>query len=145
MSDIIWSVNPAKDDTGDLFERIKKFAAEFLLNTPYVLNINIPDEIRDLPLRMEKRRNIYLILKECLHNSVKYAQGNNIEIKVSRKNRKVFISYSDDGIGFNQDQVNALNGNGLMNMRKRSEEINAELKINSMPGKGMSLELVVFV
>lgn len=143
MSDIIWSVNPEKDETGDLMQRIEKFAGELLEDSGYEIELQIPDELKSTTLDMQKRRNIYLILKECLHNTIKYAGGNKIEIKISKKGRNLIIQYSDNGKGFGSGKMESINGNGMLSMNKRAAEMKAEMEIISAEGEGMKMNLII--
>ncbi|MEZ5172160.1 MAG: two-component regulator propeller domain-containing protein [Bacteroidia bacterium] len=143
MSDIIWSVNPDKDETGDLMQRIEKFAGELLEDSGYEINLQIPEELKSTTLDMQKRRNIYLILKECLHNTIKYAGGNKIEISISKKGRKLIIQYSDNGKGFGSGKMESINGNGMLSMNKRAAEMQAEIEIVSAEGEGMKMNLII--
>jgi len=143
MSDIIWSVNPEKDDTGDLFERIGNFANDYLKESVYSFDMIVDSNAKGLAIGTEKRRNIYLILKECLHNSVKYANGTAINLSVLRNGRQLTILYEDNGIGFDQNETDSFNGNGLLNMKRRAEAIHAECSIRSSLGNGIQIKLII--
>ena len=76
------------------------------------------------------RRNIFLTIKECLHNVVKHAAAKNITIHFKTDN-DLFISIQDDGKGF---ETTKSEGNGLMNMKKRIESIGGFFEIVDADG-----------
>jgi signal transduction histidine kinase len=96
-------------------------------NIAYTFNSN--EGASKAKLNMEQRKNIYLIYKEALHNAVKYSSCSNIKIVFIQENSHINLSISDDGKGF--DLLNPKDGNGLQNMRNRSEEIKADFKVCS--------------
>ena len=55
------------------------------------------------------------------------------------QNRMFILSIADDGEGF--DITNAANGNGLTNMRKRTEELQGEISIISESNRGTIIKL----
>jgi len=139
MSDIVWIINPKNDTTENLVNRMKHYAAEMLgtRNIQYTFNTN--EAIEKTEIDMQQRKNIYLIYKEAVHNSVKYAQCNNIEINLVQSDHRLSLSVHDDGKGF--DILHENDGNGLNNMKRRAEEINAEFEICSAQGKGTHIKL----
>jgi len=139
MSDIVWIINPKNDTTENLVNRMRQYAAEMLVerNIQYMFNAN--EEIGKLELNMQQRKNVYLIYKEAVHNAVKYAQCSKIEIDFSSKDHEVSLNICDNGNGFDVQHPN--DGNGLINMKKRAEEINAEFEICSTQNKGTRIRL----
>jgi hypothetical protein len=77
MSDIVWSVDPKNDDTGALITRLQAFAGDLLAAKNIPLHFQADAALTDRKLTAEQRRNIFLICKEVLHNTVKYADGEN--------------------------------------------------------------------
>jgi len=60
---------------------------------------------------------------------------------LKKQNNHLEFTISDNGKGF--DSNNETNRNGLLNIRKRTEEINGVVEIISSPGKGTSVKLVI--
>ena len=90
-------------------------------------------------LGLQTRRDLYLIFKEAINNAAKYSECSKAMISVSVNDRQVEVRISDDGIGFDKDQVKF--GNGLKNMDERARQIHAQLTITSAPGKGTTVSL----
>jgi signal transduction histidine kinase len=139
MSDIVWVINPKNDNTSDLISRMKFNAAEMLgeKNIQYAFKTN--DDIEKLKLSMEYRKNLYLIYKEAMNNAVKYSQCSKVEIDFVQSDRQLSLHINDNGKGFDIQNVNE--GNGLINMKRRAEEINAHFEICSAQNKGTHIRL----
>ena len=97
-------------------------------------------------LTMEKRKNFYLIFKEAFNNAIKYAGATEITSDIRVHKGKVILQLRDNGKGFDMSKPlkhadGHIGGNGLGNMRMRSEEMEGSCKIESGPGKGTSILL----
>ena len=139
MDDIVWSINPRNDSIEDLMLRIKRFASKLLEAKEIDYTIDIDDSIHKAKLDMETRQHIYLIMKEAINNLVKYSNCTKACIKVNYDNHYLKIEISDNGKGFNQQQIQL--GNGIISMKKRAEAINAEMKIDTELNKGTIVSL----
>jgi signal transduction histidine kinase len=121
--------------------------AKPLLNAANIkFRLDLDPAILHLNLDMPRRKNFYLIFKEAIHNALKYAECQIIEVSIKKKNHQVELLVKDDGIGFNQSVVEAkaaqsLSGNGLRNLRMRTGEMHGECTIESSPGKGTTVNL----
>ncbi len=60
-----------------------------------------------------------------------------MHIEMRKEDDRIIMKICDDGRGF--DISSSPDGNGLNNIRKRSKELDANLKINSKPGEGTSI------
>lgn len=143
MSDIVWSVNPQNDSVKKLLERMRVFAGDLVANSGIVLHFENAGQLEDLKLSMEQRKNVFLIFKETVYNSVKYADCKSITVKTMLRDKQVVLHISDDGKGFDVTNYTAKNGNGLKNMRYRAQEIGAYYSIESTPGKGTTTTLTL--
>ncbi|WP_445731803.1 sensor histidine kinase [Mariniflexile sp.] len=82
---------------------------------------------------------IFRILQEFLSNSVKYSQAKNLNIILNYQTNNLIITATDDGKGFDMEEVEK--GSGLINMKSRATLINATLELRSKPNEGVKLEL----
>jgi signal transduction histidine kinase len=101
--------------------------------------MSFPEEADKLSLSMERRRDFYLIFKEAVNNLARYSKATAAKVIVEADRNKVYMTVSDNGIGFNSDQVQQ--GNGIHNMRQRAALRNDLLNIHSEPGKGTTVIL----
>jgi signal transduction histidine kinase len=139
MSDIVWTINPRNDAGEKLADRIEAYAKDMSAINEIGLEFTVDENIRNLKLPLEYRKNIYLIFKEAFTNALKYSKASVIRIDLSVKRGLLKIYIKDNGKGFVDSQ--AYNGNGLKNMRSRAEKIRADLAIRSNPGEGTEIIL----
>ena len=132
MGEIVWALNEKNDTFSDLLSYTRSYAADYLSQNGITCKINIQDAIPDIFVSGEFRRNIYLAVKEALHNIVKHAQANTVSIDITA-DRQLHISIKDNGIGFDKKDIRPFS-NGISNMQKRMAEIKGVFKIITRPG-----------
>lgn len=84
---------------------------------------------------------LYRITTELIKNTITYAKATNIEILIdfSKPEKNISFSYSDNGQGFDWDQIQQnKKGLGLMNIQQRVQVMKGEIQIKSKPGEGMN-------
>jgi signal transduction histidine kinase len=135
MDQIIWALDSIHNQTSDLISYMNAYASDCLESSDVKLEFNIAEDLPNIPLSMYQRRNIFLVVKELLHNTLKHSYAKNVHIKIYMKEDLMAIEYSDDGHGFRIQ--NDGSGLGLTTMRKRMKEINSKIEITSELNKGM--------
>ena len=79
------------------------------------------------------------VFVEASWNAVKHAQARSLWFETRRVGSVVIVRIRDDGRGF--DVGDPPPGLGLRYMRRRAEEVGAELDVISTPGRGTSVQL----
>ena len=102
------------------------------------LNISGLDEAELLP---EQKINIYRIIQEQLNNILKHAQAGEVVIELNKVKEQVRLRLADDGKGF--DPRMRRKGVGISNIISRAELYNGKVEIESAPGKGCQLVVVL--
>ncbi len=138
IGDIIWSMKPGKDEFMTLSTRIKNFCNEVLGSTNMNYEIEINKKIDFIITDFAARKNMLLITKEAVNNTLKYSKATNILISIQYENNRVLLVISDNGIGF---QTNGKMGNGIGNMKNRAVELNATFEIISVENIGTTIQL----
>ncbi len=140
MGHIVWAMNPQNDSLDNLMAYMREFASDFFDDTGISLLIHFPDDATGIKLNQETRRNIFMVVKESLNNVLKHAQATAVNIKLRIDAGQVHLTITDNGKGF--DTVNTRKfGNGLMNMKKRLEEIGGIYMISSVQNEGTKTEM----
>jgi len=93
------------------------------------------------PLGMTLMRNVFLIVREGLHNAAKHARGSRVTIEVATESGILRRRIEDDGPGFVPAGDHP--GRGLRSMRRRALKMGRELEIESSPGRGTTLTRTV--
>lgn len=143
IRDIIWAIDPKPESAYDLLLK----ARDTVINSCRAKNINFVFEVpsRELfpaeNLPPDKRKDLYLLIKESLNNSIKHSECANLLFAASYDNSLLKIYIKDDGIGFDLDSRKE--GKGLGTMRKRAESIKAGYSLNSQKGKGTYINIKV--
>jgi signal transduction histidine kinase/streptogramin lyase len=145
MSDIVWSINPAKDHLVDLTQRMRRFAADLLTTRDISFHYRAQDGVGDITLNSNLRREVFLIFKECLNNVVKHSGATRVDVEIAIKGANLELKIEDNGIGLEQNgSKDDRGGNGLLSMKRRAREIGAELSFGSgASGRGTIVVLVL--
>lgn len=133
MNDIVWALNPHHDTMEEFASKVRMTAGEIFEPRGIAYRISIPDT-SGLVLPMDARRQLYLIIKEAIHNIGKHSGCSSAEITIGFDSRTMHVRISDDGMGFNPKVQET--GNGLRNMRRRAAAVNAVLSVEGNAGKG---------
>ena len=118
-------------------------AIEYLVNNfSKLYNIDIWHKSTDINhlFNEESQRIIYRILQEALTNIGKHSQADTVSLMIEEKERRVFFTVRDNGIGFNVDEtlqkLHAEMGMGLATMTERVRILGGDLDIQSRIGEG---------
>lgn len=141
MQDIIWTIKQDHDKLEDLVARIREFGLKLCDARDITFKVHISDSFKSSRLNLEQRRNLYLIFKETLNNAIKYAGCTVIQLFITQQRGHLKMVIEDNGNGFRQENITR--GNGLSNIKKRAQEINGSATIESYPGKGTRIDVLV--
>ena len=134
MSDIVWSINTENDSLEHLIDRLRGYALTITSAKNITLEFFADPEIKRKVPDITVRKNLYLIAKEAINNAVKYAECTLIQITLKAERSGIKLTIFDNGKGFNKNIMNG--GNGLSNMKKRTEELNGTFLLDTTPAKG---------
>jgi ligand-binding sensor domain-containing protein len=136
LRDMLWVLEDTNDNVAGLVDRIRKFAVP--IAEANQISFSCAVEQGNVTISKTEKRNLFLIMKEAVNNSFKYAHCNTIKITlIPAKGNKISIRIEDNGIGF--DVSTQSNGYGLSNIQYRAKQIKYTAKFLSMPGKGTTL------
>jgi len=140
MKEVIWSLNTENDQLASLLSYIQQQARQWLEHYPCQLFITMPEIIPDMQVSGEARRNIFLIVKEAIHNIIKHSAAAKVNINMSCANGNLVIEISDDGKGMADKKITGT-GNGMRNMRQRIEHLNGQLTIRNQQGTTLIFQI----
>jgi signal transduction histidine kinase len=139
MNAIIWSMNSGNDTLDNLVSYIRSYSLEYFENTPVECRINTPENIPDKELTGDKRRNVFLCVKETLNNAWKHSGASVITINIEI-NHSLLIQIADNGKGIDMQKLRQF-GNGLKNIARRMESIGGTFFIKNENGAVTILKL----
>jgi len=135
----VWALNEKNDSLNDLLSYIRVYAAGYLSQNGIGCKIEMPDNFPSRFLSGEFRRNVYLTIKEALHNVVKHSQASSVTIAI-KINDSLEVTIADNGIGFDKKNIRSFS-NGLTNMQNRIKEIHGDFAI--LNEKGTTIKIIV--
>lgn len=137
--DIVWSIDPRRDDLDSLIARFRRFVGDLLDGRAIEWSLTAPPDAARLKLSPEQRRHLFLMLKEAVHNVVRHAACTTVTISIAHVDRDVIAEVADDGRGF--VATPAPRGAGLANMRARVAAAGGEVEVASSPGAGTRVRI----
>jgi signal transduction histidine kinase/ligand-binding sensor domain-containing protein len=137
IGDIIWSMKPDNEQFISVSSRIKNFVSDIFTAADIDYTIQVDNTIDNHTNNITAKKNILLIIKEAVNNCVKYSKASHVKIFVKEINKNLEIEISDNGIGLANLEMR--NGNGLRNMKKRTEELDGVFQLISFPKEGTSI------
>jgi len=93
------------------------------------------------PLPEERAVLVYRIVQESLHNIAKYAQAQQVTIRLHLEGTQLRLTVQDDGKGFDANAAPARSSYGLLGMHERAIALHGELEIHSTPAEGCCIEV----
>jgi signal transduction histidine kinase len=135
IGDIVWSIKSESEQS--LEERIKNFVADVLGAANIQYQISIEEGVDGLIRNIEARKNILLIIKEAVNNTLKYSKAAHVAINIKRLAGQVCVQVTDDGTGFQKES--GRKGAGLSNMEQRTLELGGIYQLTTSPGKGTTI------
>ncbi len=107
------------------------------LNESNGLKIVFESELSErLPEEVEI--NLYRIVQEIIHNSIKHSKANVLKIELYKSLHKIILATADNGIGFSENsEQRKESGLGLLNLQSRTDVMGGDLSFQSHKGKGV--------
>ena len=137
MGEIVWALNEKNDSLSDLLSYTRSYTVEYLSQNGLQSSIETPIQTPTTFVSGEFRRNVYLTVKEALHNIVKHSGASKVDIRVEA-GKHLLISIHDNGKGFDEKNIRPFS-NGIPNMKKRIGTLGGSLEIKNTDGSTITL------
>jgi len=140
MHDIIWSLNTENDNWENVLSKFRRYVSDACESRAIDYKLDIPSTFPLKPLSMERRKNLWLIYKEIVTNTVKHSHASVLNVSiVLAESGMIVLKISDNGIGF--DPSKPTDRNGVKNIRSRIEFLKGTLQLETAPGHGAKWEI----
>lgn len=143
MDQIVWAVNPQNDSLSDLVSYLSDYAQSLPQPTSCPCRLEVADGLPAIPLTAHMRHDLFLAVKEALHNAAKHSRATEIWLRIQCIAGDLCVMVEDNGRGFEPDVAEAGGGHGLRNMRSRLAAIGGRVEIASQRGKGTVVRFTV--
>jgi signal transduction histidine kinase/ligand-binding sensor domain-containing protein len=141
LGTIIWAANPRNDTLDGLVQYITQYSYDFFQASPISCHLDLPPDVPPVPLTAEVRHNLFMVVKEALHNILKHSRASEARLSLKVGDGVLELRVEDNGCGFEVGHAAGSGRSGLENMRHRMDAIGASLDIESRPGGGTSIRV----
>ena len=138
LDEIVWAINPQYDSVSSLVTYYSLFAERFLSLAGIACRFHTAESVADYPLDSKTRHGLFLAFKEALNNAVRHSGASQVEIEIQRASDELIISIRDNGRGLDSGELPGKDG--LAGMRGRLQQLGGECRIESVRGRGTSIE-----
>jgi signal transduction histidine kinase len=102
------------------------------------------DPAPTLPVRQE----VLALVSEAVHNTVKHADADQVDVTLAQVGGELEVTISDDGRGFPAGPETSVAPRraghfGLLGMRERAERVDGRVSLRSAPGAGTTVQVRV--
>jgi len=123
-----------------LKKAIRELIAGIIAVKKMQISLNM-DGFPEKKINEEVKIAIYRIIQEQLTNILKHADASSVIIELKKEGKQIILQIQDNGKGF--DITLHRKGVGLTNINSRVSIYDGEVKIDSAPGKGCHLKVVL--
>lgn len=141
ITDIIWSIDPEKDDWVDLLSKCRRFASDLLESKGIDYELDIDTDI-NRSLDLELRQHLWLIFKEMVVNAARHSEASRVDIRFGMEGGTLTLIVADNGIGM-EDIEEYKDGHGVKNIHQRAQKIGAEIELQSNSSSGTKWEMTL--
>jgi PAS domain S-box-containing protein len=128
------------DDLG-LVATIEWLVNDFSRRTGIAVDLNLPEA--EFEVDPELSTALFRVLQESLTNVVRHADADHVRVTLSGSDHDVRLTVHDNGKGISGSHENAPKTFGLLGMRERASMLGGELAVESNPGAGTSIVMIV--
>lgn len=144
LQEVIYDLRPALLDDLGLCRALSWYTRERLGDRGVQVSLDVPEDLRLAP---EVETVLFRIAQEAVTNVIKHAFAENVEIVLGVEATRVRLGIEDDGVGFDPRPALAADGDragwGLLGIQERVTILGGDLLVESRPGSGTRLEVVL--
>jgi signal transduction histidine kinase len=143
LKEISNNLSPHVLDNFGLASAIKSFSGK--VSSTQTIQISFNSNMFEDRLEYNTEVILYRVVCELINNTIKHAGAKHIEIDLTRHNRLITLVYSDDGKGFDVNEVlyGQSDGMGYSNIMTRVKSIKGIINIESDKNKGSKAIIIV--
>jgi PAS domain S-box-containing protein len=136
----VWELRPTVVEDLGLREALAGYVRKWSTRFGIPVHLRMSESHERLMPHIETM--IYRLAQEALHNVVKHARADRVDVVLERTSDSLSLIVEDNGVGFEPSQAYTVGqGFGLIGMRERAALVGADLQIESTPGRGTTVLL----
>lgn len=123
-------------------EAMRLFVDDFSISQP---NIKCHLDIGELIVQPSQKQSttLYRMFESTMSNVASHSKASEVIISLHSVGNKLELEIADNGVGFEYNGLKEHTAYGLMLMRERTTLLNGEMFVNTAPGEGTSIKIVV--
>ncbi len=139
----IFDLRPTMLQDRGLVATVEHYIATYQSLFPMAIEFVSTDDVSRLSVDQEL--TAFRVIQESIQNARKHARANRVTVGVQTEEQSLVVTIEDNGRGFSPERVTShmMGGAGLRGMRERAALVGGEIVINSAPGEGTRIELVL--
>jgi NarL family two-component system sensor histidine kinase LiaS len=126
---------------GSLERRLKEEMDIFRARTGLKLKFECAIGAHDLPYEVEQE--LYFALREGIINTIRHSRATELNLSLTQDQTSCRVGLRDNGVGFDKSLTAGSGGFGLKGMKERIEKVGGQLIMQTAPGKGTDITIVV--
>jgi signal transduction histidine kinase len=134
LYETVWAVNPENDNLEAIGNYLRQRINNQCTQAQLRCRLHVSPLPRNIEISSRIRHNISMAAREAMHNVIKHAKATQVTVRISFADMLLTVSIQDDGCGF--DISAHPTGHGLVNMKRRLEDIGGSCLIESSPEMG---------
>jgi ligand-binding sensor domain-containing protein/signal transduction histidine kinase len=142
IGQVVWATNPKYDTLFDLIGYLREFCAGYFELTPIRISFDFPEKVPTMNVTGVIRRQLLLIVKECLQNVVKHAAASEVHIRLELFENHLKLSVRDNGRGLPMREQSH-HGDGIANMRSRVAHLGGKVDLEILGEGGTIVRICV--
>jgi Signal transduction histidine kinase len=144
---MLFELRPLVLETQGLKVTLEQYLERFKESRGNVEIVLEADAVADVQLETKTEGTLFNIIQEAVNNALKHAKAKHIWVRLRREGGHVITAVQDDGVGFDMQAVKSSyeqrGSFGLLNIDERARLVGGSAEIQSEPGKGTTVTIVV--
>jgi len=132
IRNIIHNVLPPVLTDYGLIDALQALCEKMNQNT--AINVTFTKNLPNERFTSDIELTFYRIAQELFGNAGKHSGATAIHVELTKENNQLVMSFSDNGVGFNMENIN--HGFGLKNLQSRVQLVNGKIHTYSKPQHG---------
>jgi signal transduction histidine kinase len=137
MQVLLLELRPAGLDGATLAPALEQICAAYRDR----LGVTVDADISDITLPEPVEDALLRVTQEACTNAVRHGNAGRLGVSMTRRNGQIELAVRDDGIGFDPEVWQT--GSGLRHIRERVTEVGGTVIIDSAPGAGATVTVLV--
>jgi signal transduction histidine kinase len=138
LYETVWAVNPENDNLEAVGNYLRQRINNQCTQAQLRCRLHISQLPRNIEISSRIRHNISMAAREAMHNVIKHANASQVTVHISFAEMLLTVSIQDDGCGF--DLTTHPAGHGLVNMKRRLQDIGGSCLIDISPATGTTVQ-----